>query len=335
MPPEPPPSPAPSPPLDPIYRPEAGLYMMTPEIARQSSLFALGTFHERQGDQSLFAQAGTSDPAIWFRVFGEVLDQDWAGPLEPRFDGQIGALQAGFEVWKFQIFSGGTEHVGLFYTYESAGGDGHAFVLGQHDNVAGTLAMNTNSVAGYWTHVGEDASYVDAVVMGSFYGAHPFSPVDVGAHLEGDGVTGSLEGGYPFLITDTIALEIQGQIIVQGISLDSTADPFTTLEFHNDLGVSGRIGLQLRDNINVDQMLIQPRLIANFWHTFSGNDTVLFNTVNALSTPFEESVFQIGAGVTARLTNQFGTYAEFSYTTNLDGQYEEAITGTIGIRYSW
>ena len=148
--------------------------MLAPEIARQSSLFALGTFHEREGDQSLLAQTGTDDSAIWARVFGEKLNQDWAGPLEPHFDGQIGGLQAGFDVLN-QLLPGATDHVGVFYTYEAAGGDARAFVLGQPDNVDGTLAMHTNSIAGYWTYVGDDASYIDAVVMGSFYGVHPFS----------------------------------------------------------------------------------------------------------------------------------------------------------------
>jgi outer membrane autotransporter protein len=192
-----------------------------------------------------------------------------------------------------------------------------------------------NSVATDWTHIGEDASYIDAVVMGSFYVAHPNSLEEVGTRLFGHGITGSLEGGYPFPITDTIALQTQGQIIVQSIHFDPAADPFTTLVFHNDTGVSGRIGLQLEDNLIAGGMQIQPRLIANFWHTLKGSDTVVFNTVNALSTPFNESSFQIGAGVAARFTNQFSGYAEFSYTTNLGSQYEQAISGIIGMRYGW
>jgi len=55
------------------HRPEAGLYMLAPQIARQSSLFALGTFQERHGDQLVIAPAGEGEPAIWGRVFGEKL----------------------------------------------------------------------------------------------------------------------------------------------------------------------------------------------------------------------------------------------------------------------
>lgn len=91
----------------------------------------------------------------------------------------------------------------------------------------------------------------------------------------------------------------------------------------------------MEDNLIIGGVQFQPRLIANFWHTFSGNDTVAFNAVTELSTPFDESAFEIGAGVAAQLAEQFSGYAQFSYTTNLDGQYLQAIRGTIGIRYSW
>lgn len=309
--------------------------MLAPEIARQSSLFALGTFHERHGDQTLLAPTGEGDPAIWGRVFGEKLTQDWAGDLDPHFNGKLSAIQAGFDVLRVQMLPGSTDHFGIFYTYESAGGNVRANVLGAQDTVDGTLALNTNSIAGYWTHVGANASYIDVVAMGSFYGAHPNSSGDVGTRLSGHGITGSLEGGYPFPISDTVALETQGQIIVQSIHFDNAADPFTTLVFHDDTGVTGRIGLQLEDNLIAGPIQIQPRLIANFWHSFSGNDTVVFNSVTALSTPFNESAFEIGAGVAARLAEQVSGFAEFSYTTNLDGQYLQAIRGTIGIRYSW
>ena len=117
--------------------------------------------------------------------------------------------------------------------------------------------------------------------------------------------------------------------------VSSAADPFTTLAFDSDIGVNGRVGLQLQDNLEFAGMRIEPRLIANFWHTFSGNDTVLFNQVTALTTPFNESVFEIGGGAQAEFTEQFGGYAQFSYSTNLGGQYVQAIRGTIGVRYSW
>ena len=163
----------------------------------------------------------------------------------------------------------------------------------------------------------------------------PNTPDDVTTKLKGHGITGSIEGGYPFPLTDTISLETQGQLIVQSIRFDSASDPFTTLVFHDDTGVTGRIGLRLVDNLIVGGMQIQPRIIANFWHTFSGNDSVVFNTVETLSTPFSETFFEIGAGVSARLAEQLSGFAEFSYTTNLDGPDVQAIRGIVGVRFSW
>jgi hypothetical protein len=38
------------------------------------------------------------------------------------------------------------DHIGIFYIYETANGDDRAFVLGQQNQFAGTLAMDTNSI---------------------------------------------------------------------------------------------------------------------------------------------------------------------------------------------
>jgi outer membrane autotransporter protein len=322
--------------------------MMAPAVARQSTLFAIGTFHDRTGGQTVVDQTeadppsaendppdNVPPPAVWGRVFGEKLRQDWGGALNPRFDGQIGAIQAGFDILRFHVLPDGSDHVGVFYTYESAGGDAHAFVLGQPDDVDGTLAVNTNSIAAYWTHVGEGDWYAEAVLMGSFYAAHPNSSDDIGTSLSGHSVTGSLEGGYPIPITDTIAFEPQLQLIVQSLAFDPAADPFTTLLFDDNIGVTGRIGLQLDDEVQFEGMTVKPRLIANFWRTFSGNDTVLFDQAVALSTPFDQTVFEIGGGGEARLTEQLGGYADFTYSTNLGGQSLRAIRGLVGLRYSW
>jgi outer membrane autotransporter protein len=317
---------------------------MAPDIARQSTMFALGTFRERLGDQTLLAQPGEADPppgeddpppAIWGRVFGEKLREGLSGILEPRFDGQIGAVQAGLDVLKSEILPGGIDHVGVFYTYESAGGDGRAFALGRADAADGTLALNTNSIAAYWTHVGEGDWYADAVLMGSFFNASPNSSQDIGTRLFGHALTGSLEGGYPVPITDTIGFEPQLQLVVQSLAFDPAADPFTTLAFDDNIGVSGRVGLQVDDEVQIEDMRIEPRLIANFWRTFSGDDTVLFNQVTALSTPFAETVFEIGGGGAARFTDHFGGYADFTYSTNLGGEYVHAVRGFVGVRYSW
>ena len=173
-------------------------------------------------------------------------------------------------------------------------------------------------------------------MFGSFYEAHPSAPLDVTTSLSGHGITGSLEAGNPFALTDDVELETQGQIIWQNIAFNGATDQFTTLAFNDDSSFTGRLGLQLQDNVVVgDGIWLQPRLLTNLWHTFSGGDTVDFNSVTPLTTPFGQTTFEVGGAVAGRFSDQLGAYAQFSYTTNVGGDYVQAIKGIIGIRYNW
>ena len=67
-PPTPGPTPGPSPIPIPFFRPEAVVYAGIPSLARSVGLETLGTFHERQGEQSLLTKNGAF-PIGWGRVF--------------------------------------------------------------------------------------------------------------------------------------------------------------------------------------------------------------------------------------------------------------------------
>ncbi|WP_411728675.1 pertactin-like passenger domain-containing protein [Methyloglobulus sp.] len=58
----------------PLYRPETALYSAVPALARQVGYASLGTFHERQGEQSLLKGNGPAS-AAWGRALGKHTDQ--------------------------------------------------------------------------------------------------------------------------------------------------------------------------------------------------------------------------------------------------------------------
>jgi outer membrane autotransporter protein len=353
-PPTPPEPPTPPAPPIPLFRPEAALYTKVPLIARQLSLFTLGTFHERQGDQMLFQSGGpltgmavslpgagsvgtgiaSRGSAAWGRAYGQTLDQRWSGLLSPEFSGQMTAIQLGLDVAEFESVSGHTDRFGLFYAYARAQGDGRGFVLGRQ-LVDGTLMLTTNNVGAYWTHIGPSQWYVDAVLMGSFYDADPRSSRGIGANMKGDSITASIETGIPFRITPYLSFETQGQLIWQHLQFDLAADPFTTLTFNLDDSFVGRFGLRLEGEVNVNGTRLQPFVLANLWHGFQGTDSTVFNDVVTLPTPFQATALEIGGGVVAKFTDRFGLYARGSYTTNIGGMFREAIGGQFGVRVSW
>ena len=74
---------------------------------------------------------------------------------------------------------------------------------------------------------------------------------------------------------------------------------------------------------------------ANLWHAFGGTDSTVFNNVFTLPTPFEATSLEISGGVVAKLADRFGVYARVSYTTNVGGNFREAIGGQLGLRATW
>lgn len=321
--------------------------MTAAPAARAATLLTLGTFHERQGDQLLLDRPaedppgftdvfdGSLAPVAWGRAFGANLQREGTGPLDAQFDGRIVGGEIGADLAQFHLKPGDTDHVGVFYAYSSLAADGHAFVLATQNDLYGQISLESQNAGAYWSHIADTGWYADAVLMGSFYSETPTARLDTVSDLSGHGITASLEGGYPFAITDTIEIEPQGQIIWQAITINPAADPFTTVAFYGDDSATGRLGLQLQDNLNFDGLWLQPRLIANLWRTFNGNDTTLYQSLVPVSAPFGATTLEVGGGAAAYVTRQLSAYAEATYTTNVGGAYVQDIKGIIGLRYSW
>ena len=331
----------------PIFRPAAALYMVAAPAARATTLLTLGTFHERQGDQLLLDRPdsdppgftdvfdGSLAPIAWGRAFGETTQRTGTGPLAASQRADIVGGEIGMDLAQFHLLAGDTDHVGAFYAYSHLSGDGDASVLGIIDDLYGSLSLSAQNVGAYWSHISQEGWYGDAVLMGSFYSETPKTPLDIVSDLSGHGITGSLEGGYPFPLTDTLELETQGQIIWQSIGINNAIDPFTTVSFNSDNTIVGRFGLQLQDNLNVDGLLVQPRLILNLWHTFAGQDTTVYQSIIPISASFQSTTLEAGAGVATYLNKRLSAYVQASYTTNVDGSYVQDIKGVFGLRYEW
>jgi autotransporter family porin len=321
--------------------------MTAAPAARAATLLTLGTFHDRQGDQLLLDRPGEDPPGftdvfdgslapvVWGRAFGAAVQREGSGPLDAQFNGHIFGAEIGADVAQFHLKPGDTDHVGVFYAYSDLSADGHAFVLAIKHDLYGSISSAAHNAGAYWSHIASSGWYADAVLMGSFYSETPHALLDTVSDLSGDGITGSLEGGYPFAITDSIELEPQAQLVWQTIHINPATDPFTTVAFYSDATITGRLGLQLQDNLNVVGLWVQPRLIANFWRTFAGNDTTLYQGVIPISAPFGSTTIEIGGGTAAYVDKHFSAYAQATYTTNVGGAYVQDIKGIIGLRYSW
>ena len=119
-----------------LYRLEVPVYSVDIPAAQVMTLQALGTFHERQGEQSLLTETGAV-PAGWARAYGSDFNKSWSGTVTPSFDGTSKGYQVGHDLYASETGGGQTQRFGLFIGQSRLRGDVKGFALGWQDHRAG------------------------------------------------------------------------------------------------------------------------------------------------------------------------------------------------------
>ena len=262
-----------------LIRPEVAVHSIVPDLTRTLGLVALGTFHERRGDQSLLDTA----PAAWGRVFGQHDKEQYLGGVRPDFSGTFTGFQTGFDAWRFKTFDSVRNLVGVSVGHARAIGDVSGFVLGVEGAHAGKINLGATSLGGYWTMLGSQGWYVDTVVQGDFMDGTPHSDRNIGARISGANFLASVEAGLPVALGAGIAIEPQAQFIYQHLGLNDTKDGLSSIAFAPSDVVNGRIGMRLKGTFGGGGAVWSPYLKSDVWWRTAGADDVAFAT-NVLST---------------------------------------------------
>jgi outer membrane autotransporter protein len=318
----------------PLYRPEVPTWSVLPPAAAQLTLSALGTFHDRQGDQRLLSETGAFG-AGWGRVYGKNLDQTWAGTVTPRFNGSLNGFQVGNDLFGSQLSGGQTQRTGFFVGHTRLQGDVDGFNQGFEGKRAGKIELEGDSFGLYWTLTDPQGGYVDTVVMGTRLDGDNRSERGLKLDNRGHALTLSAEAGYPFAVADNWVIEPQGQVIHQKISLDSQDDGVSRVSFDSDGSWTGRLGARLKGRYEVSGRPLEPYLRANLWHTFSGTDTVTFDGADQIETQQKSSSADLGVGVVLSLASSVSVYASADYSSNIDSNQLRGMSGNVGVRVSW
>lgn len=315
----------------PLYRVEAATYAVAPTAAHQLALASLGVFHERRGDQFLLREPGAL-PSSWGRIFGQDVERKWAGTVAPTFDGDLSGFQVGQDLWGWGR-DGHANRIGLMGGQSRMRGDVRGQALGWNDLAVGDLDLDSDNVGLYWSHVAPSGGYLDAVVMKSWYDGRAISAADVGIRIKGDGLTVSLEGGLPMAAFSGWTLEPQGQLIWRSLSLDDQADMFADIAFESDDALTGRLGLRLQPDPDHGERF-RPYFKANLWHDFDADQRTWFGADEIVST-LKGTSLEVGGGLTADLTRTISLHAVVDYTTELDGERQRILEGTVGLTIRW
>jgi outer membrane autotransporter protein len=318
----------------PLYRLEVPNYAVVSPAASTLTLVSLGTFHDRQGEQSLLTENGWV-PAGWARVFGNDFKRSWSGTVDPSLDASVKGYQVGHDLYASQLQSGQSQRLGLFVGHSRLDGHVDGFAGGFRDRRTGKLKLEGDSVGLYWTLTDPTGWYFDAVAMGTRLDGYSRSDRGVRIDTEGHAVTLSVEAGYPVQVSDHWVVEPQAQLINQHINLDRQNDGISDVSFDSQAWNTGRLGARLKGRYMAQGMPLEPYVRANVWRNFGGSDTVTFNHADSIKTEHRATTADVGVGLVAKVSGDVSVYVSADYSSDLDDNDLNGVVGNLGVRMSW
>lgn len=315
----------------PLYRLEVPIYSVFVPAAQIMAREALGTFHDRQGDQNLLSGA----PGGWARLYGSDIRRDWAGDASPHFDGSTKGYQVGHDLYVAPTDSGRVQRAGVFVGQSRLQGSVEGFAEGFKGTKAGRMKINGDHFGAYWSLVDPGGWYLDAVAMGTRLGGSSRSDQGIRLDTDGHAISLSLETGYPMAVSERWVVEPQVQVIHQRIDLDRQNDGISDVSFDSQDYWTSRVGARLKGRYLIDNLPVEPYLRANVWQVLDGKDTVTYNGVDRIKTRHRSSSTDIGAGLIVGVAKGVSVYFAVDYAAQLDSNELAGVSGSVGIRASW
>lgn len=319
----------------PLYRPEVPLYATAPRGAAIIAHQALGTFHQRQGDQQLL-QGDGAVPASWGQAYGGALRQQWSGTVSPSLDGDLYGFKVGQDLYAKVGDSGYRQHIGIYVSHSRLDTDVKGFALAVENRSVGDLELDGDSVGAYWTLVGPQGGYLDAALQYTNLDGRARSDRGDKLNIDGHAWTASLESGYPIALSERWVLEPQAQVIAQKVSLDSASDSVSHISHDAQVELTGRLGVRLEGAFKgSSDRLLQPYAQVNLWHGDGGRDTLTFDGVDKIKTDYRYTSVQLESGVVAQVNEALSLHGGVQYTANLDSRQQEASGVNLGLRWQF
>ncbi|HEK1009984.1 TPA: autotransporter outer membrane beta-barrel domain-containing protein [Pseudomonas putida] len=319
----------------PLYRPEVPVYAAAPRGAALIARQALGTFHQRQGDQQLLDGQGGL-PAAWGQAYGGTLRQQWSGTVSPSLDGDLYGFKVGQDLYARVSDSGYRQQVGVYVSHSRLDADVKGFALAVEDRSVGDLTLDGDSVGAYWTLVGPQRGYLDAVLQYTDLDGHARSQRGDKLNINGHAWTASVESGFPISVSERWTVEPQAQLIAQKVSLDSANDSISHVTYDAQVELTGRLGVRLEGSFTGSSArLLQPYAQVNLWHGDGGRDTLTFDGVDSIKTDYRYTSLQLEAGLVAQVNEALSLHGGVQYASNLDSRQQEASGVNLGVRWQF
>jgi hypothetical protein len=314
-------APPPAPPIQttptPLYRIEVPLYAEISSLTRELGIQQIGTFHERAGEQSQLNETGAL-PAAWSRVWGNRTITSSDTGVDPHFNGAIGGMQIGQDLYASAAADGHRDHYGFLLGVARASGDVSGFALGMPAVQAGSLSIDAGSIGAYWTHIGAGGWYTDTIVIGSTLTIKPSSNDGVSPTTHGRSIAGS-----------------QAQVIWQHVGIDDLNDGISSVAFSNPNTVAARLGVRLTGRMQAMGVALQPYAGVNLWRYFSATSQVTFDGTTDIPAQSSSTIADMTAGVAVNLSARGSVFVSAHYGMNVSGARRETVGGNAAVRWRW
>jgi outer membrane autotransporter protein len=328
------------------YRAEAALYSTAPAVARTLGLATLGNLHQRVGDEENIRktpETRASFNGVWTRAFGQHQKTSFESGPSSAIEGNLWGFQIGTDIYRSTTEGGHRNHLGVYGAYSGFNSTSvKGNVLGQTNVTVGKLTLDGPSAGVYWTHFGPTGWYLDAVAQGSWYNATATSGEGSKIDTNANGISASLEMGYPIMLTqcpnNEWVLEPQAQIIYQNFSVNGTRDNSSALTWNTADAITGRLGLRLyHTSTTAGNTIWQPYIRVNLWEAFKDSDKLTFDNSAPVDTRFGGMSLEGALGMTVKVNNITSIYGEAGYRHDIGNSQQklEAISGTVGMRFNW
>ncbi len=317
----------------PNFRREVSLFAAIPSVELLDSRTMLGTFHQRVGAEDQVHDPGCFFKGAWTRIInrGGNIHNGSIFRNGPNFTYHFLALQTGVDIFHREYAEGHRDFSGVY----GALGDGSAGVDHVFDIRAGSIDFYNYNAGVYWTHLGPSNWYLDGVIQSNWFKSSNDSRRIV-KDVNGTTYAASLEGGYPFRVTNHFSVEPQAQIIYQSLQGKKIKVDASRVDFNPAQSLISRLGARLLWEGCMGSS--SPRklsiwLTGSAWHESKGKSTIEFST-STTPIPFSSTIngtwAELDLGATAQLTKELSVYATIGrevYLHNGRGKAYDAIGG--------
>lgn len=314
-------------------RQELSLYSAAPSLAVLQTASILDTLHERVG---IAPKALTeADGRLWTRLIGV------QGKVRPEglgiqggegssFNYSTAALQLGVDVYR-SLETDQRTQAGLYLAHARSSGKVWHFDGG----LAGSNALTSTSLGGYWTRYFESGAYLDVVGQYSYHALDSSSTRMPVVKTHGDSLALSIEGGRSFAVAPRWIIEPQLQLRVQRGSLNSSQDIAGQVNFGDINSLNARAGLRVA--YMKDSSTMWGRI--DLRHEFDGRSTTRVSNLQGaygvdVPASLHGSTIGLTGGIDSKLNRNTALYASANIEQRLGGR-GQSVGAKVGVKFEW